>query len=247
VTPAADAHPTWDPSEARLVGETIVEWFSRHGRWFPWRWVADPYRVLVVETLLQRTRAASVSRVYGRFFEKYPAPLDLARTNLDRLRRLLEPLGLAYRAQRLVSIAREVDARHGGRVPADMEALLRLPGVGVYVASCVLAFGHLVPMPVVDRNVMRVLNRHAGVVRESAGRELVRELFEHADHRVVSYALIDLGAMSCLAERCECPLGRVGCVKAVNVGQWRMLRKVIRKDGVALVEQPVISGGGRRG
>jgi A/G-specific adenine glycosylase len=109
-------------------------------------------------------------------------------------------------------------ARHGGRVPENREALLRLPGVGAYSAGAVasIAFGERVP--VVDGNVIRVLTR-LFALRGDPGRAPLRaRLWSVADELVpekrpgdFNQALMELGATLCTPRKpaCErCPLAR---------------------------------------
>ena len=61
--------------KAALAG--AVEWWEEHGRDFPWRNTVDPFRILVAELLLQRSRSGSVRSVYIELFERWPTPTDL--------------------------------------------------------------------------------------------------------------------------------------------------------------------------
>jgi len=238
-----DSSARWpDPPGPRWVAETVAEWFSAHARVFPWRWKADPYMVLVTEILLQRTRAQTVASAHAEFFQRWPDPRLLAASGEAGLESFLANLGLRYRAGRLRSIAHSIVLHHGGHVPADAEALLRLPGVGPYIASATLAFGHLVAVPVVDRNVMSVLARHAGVTRETEARGLVAHLYRHAEHRVIAYGLIDMGATVCTPRGCACPLSARCPRFHAPPSAWRMLRKTVRAGRVRLSEQPVTPG-----
>ncbi|MEM1829529.1 MAG: hypothetical protein QXV79_02700 [Thermofilaceae archaeon] len=227
---------------AETIAKRLEKWLGEHGRRFPWRRVKDPYRVMVVEFLLQRTRAEAVERVYEEVFRRFPSIESLASAEVASLKDIFSNLGLLYRAMRLVKIARHVLENYGGRVPSRIEDLLRLEGIGVYIASAVLNFGHDIPTPVVDKNVMRVANRLWGKTSESDVRKLIEELYRHGDHRAIAYALIDLGALICTEKpRCKaCPLNDVCPKLPLSKERWRMLRKVITAEGkVVLREQPV--------
>lgn len=226
--------------QLRNVADLLSTWFDRAGRDFPWRFKEDGYLVLATEFLLQRTRASVANEAYGAFFKRYGTMSKLAGSDKKALERFFAPLGLGYRGARLQVIARDLKQTHSMKVPCDMNALLELHGVGVYIASAVMNFACRIPTPVVDKNVMRVLNRHFGITRESAGRELISNLYRYGDSRKIAYALIDLGALACLDSRCGCPLRQVLPVFPLRKGTWRMLRKVIREENqVRLVEQSV--------
>ena len=227
-----------------LVAKQLSAWYDQSGRRFPWRFKGDSYHVLATEFILQRTRASVANQVYEAFFEKYESLRKLASSDERTIIRFFSPLGLRYRGPRLLELAREIEKSRSGTIPCSMDALLKLRGVGVYVASAVLNVACLIPTPVVDKNVMRVLNRHLGIVKESKGRELISTLYRHGDSRKLSYALIDIGATVCLDNGCACPLREILPSFPLRKSQWRMLRKVIGENGsVVLREQPAGSSG----
>jgi A/G-specific adenine glycosylase len=227
--------------DAKIMAEVLEEWFKKHGRKFPWRFCNDPYRILVVELLLQRTKAEMVNRLYSSFFEKYPTLESLALAKLEDLNKFFSRLGLMYRGIRIKKVAEEILKKYGGTIPCNMDSLLRLRGVGVYIASAVLNFGCDCSVPIVDKNVLRVLSRCLGVTRESSAREFIDELYKYGDHVKLAYALIDVGSLICRNMLCdECPLDKL-CPKLSTAEEdWLMLRKVIDARGrVKLQEQPV--------
>ena len=227
------------------VAEALLKWYEKHGRDFlPWRGAKDPNAVLVAEFLLQRTRAETIQKIYHQFLSNFGAVKKLASTSPEKLQCLFRKLGLFYRGERLIQVSKEITEKYGGEVPCDMEKLLKLHGVGVYMASAVLNFGCGVPTPVVDKNVLRVLNRLAGITKESQARRFIEGLYRHGDHVRIAYALIDLGALVCKERpNCNaCPLCKLCPKYPLKKAEWRMLRKVIAKNGrVELKEQPVYS------
>jgi len=236
--------PSWPDEFLADIAKRLERWYEQHGRRFPWRAVSDPYVIFATEFLLQRTRAETIEAAFHDFFTRYPTVRALAEAAPEDVRRFFSRLGLLYRGERLWAAAREIVKKHGGAVPDSMEELLKLRGVGVYIASAVLNFGFGVPTPVVDKNVLRVMNRLANIVSETEARRFIAALFRRGDHRRIAYALIDLGALVCTeTPRCEkCPLASVCPRHPLRKGDWRMLRKVVRKDGsVRLQEQPVVS------
>jgi A/G-specific adenine glycosylase len=186
-------------------------WFVLYGRDFHWRRSQDPHEVLIAELLLQRTRADLVPAVYRRFLEHYPDPQALAAAGVDEIVELLRPLGFLHRSARLPELGRALVERFDSRVPSSEPELLTLPGVGRYVANAVLllAFGR--PRPLLDPNVVRLLERVIGV---RAARARAREdpelwltlgrLVPQRDPAPVALGLIDLGALVCLARRPRC-------------------------------------------
>lgn len=116
------------------------------------------------------------------------------------------------RALRLQECARVVVGLHGGEVPADVDALLALPGVGDYTARAVACFAHGEPVPVVDTNVRRVMARAVNGVAEagppSSRRDLaaVEALLPDDREEAVAFsvAMMELGALVCTARNPDC-------------------------------------------
>jgi A/G-specific adenine glycosylase len=123
-----------------------------------------------------------------------------------------------------------------------MEKLLRMKGIGIYIASAVLNFGCYKPTPVVDVNVLRVFNRLIGITREKEAREVITKICRYGDHRIIAFALIDLGALVCRDDpKCNvCPLAHLCRRYPLRKERCRMLGKVMTKDGkIKLQEQPI--------
>jgi A/G-specific adenine glycosylase len=171
----------------------------------------DPYAILVSEVMAQQTQISRVSQQWATFMATFPSVESLAEAPTADVLRAWRGLGYNRRALNLQRAARVIVSEHGGRVPSNLDELLRLPGVGPYTARAVaaLAFGRAVGP--VDTNVRRVLGRLMGVdVTMSA-----RDLQSIADESVPparpadwTHALMDLGATVCCpnSPRCaECP------------------------------------------
>lgn len=205
------------PSEDRLwLRRQVRRWFAVHGRAFPWREATDPYVVLIAELLLQRTRADLVPEVFARFVERYPTAAALARADAAEVVECLRPLGFVHRSVRLPATAQAICERFGGKVPADVDSLMSLPGVGRYVANAVAVVAFSRPFPLLDPNVLRVLARcfdlHSNRPRPRDDRvlwQVVADLVPAHNPRPVALGLIDLGAVVCRTRlpRCSvCPL-----------------------------------------
>lgn len=176
----------------------------------PWRSAAtSPWGVLVSETMLAQTQVPRVAERYPAFMARYPTPAALAGDSLGEVLRLWQGLGYPRRAANLWQCARRLVSEHGGEVPADLEALSALPGVGRYTARALLAFAFHEPVMPVDTNIGRVLARLHG--RRLSEREVQATGDSWAAEgrpRDAALALMDLGATRCRPEpRCaECPL-----------------------------------------
>src|SRR5437660_12152202 len=129
------------------VRARLLAWYDANRRDLPWRRTRDPYRILVAEVLLQRTRVASGVPYYERFLARFPTVRDLAAAPLDDVLAAWEGLGFYRRAEHLHAAAQAIVNRHGGTVPRSYEAAPALPGIGPYHARALsgLALGPPVP------------------------------------------------------------------------------------------------------
>ncbi|MCU1607396.1 MAG: mutY [Modestobacter sp.] len=207
--PAPDNAPA-SPDEA--VGETIVDWYAGAARDLPWRAPGtDPWAVLVSEVMLQQTPVSRVEPVWREWLARWPTPAALSGASPAEVIRAWGKLGYPRRALRLREAAAAITEKHGGRVPADVDALEALPGIGTYTARAVACFGHGQRQPVVDTNVRRVVARlvHG---RAQAAPARATDLTDIAvlapvDHdRAVrfSVAVMELGALVCVAGTPRC-------------------------------------------
>jgi A/G-specific adenine glycosylase len=192
-------------------------WYGANGRHdLPWRRHSDPWRILVAETLLHRTRADIAAQLYTMMIDEFRGPRDVLR-HADRWRELVLPGGLAWRADAFVSCCEQLEHTFNSAVPEGRAHLERLAGVGHYVAEAVRCFGYGIPSVLVDTNTIRLASRISGLHasptqhRNRAVHELVGRLSDHAAPPPAddNYALLDLAALVCLpgTPRCEaCPI-----------------------------------------
>jgi A/G-specific adenine glycosylase len=171
----------------------------------------------VSEFMLQQTPVARVIPALGRWLTRWPTPADLAKVPPGDAVRAWERLGYPRRALALHAAATVIADRHGNLVPADVDALLALPGVGPYTARAVAAFAYGVRTPVVDTNARRVLARavrgqeHPGPVRTAADLAEMDAVLplDPARARLANAGTMELGQTVCTARapRCDdCPL-----------------------------------------
>jgi A/G-specific adenine glycosylase len=190
----------------------LLPWFARYGRSFPWREPGrTPYEVVVAEILLQRTTAAGVALAYSGFVERYPSWVALAQAPLNGLENALRPLGLwRQKAQAFHHLAQLI-GECGGVLPRTRTELERLPGIGPYTASAVLAVVYGRAEPLLDVNMARLLGRFLGssVSAEARPRRalhaLALRLVRSKRSLEVNWAALDFGALVCRARRPLCP------------------------------------------
>lgn len=178
--------------------ERVLGWWADHGRDLPWRRTRDPWAILVCEVMAQQTQVARVAERWPVFLERFPTPAACAAAPVADVLRLWSGLGYPRRALALHGCAVAVVERHGGELPADVPALLELPGIGPYTARAVAAFAHELDHGVVDTNTARVLARWAG---ERLGPKAVQASADAAvppgQGWAWNQAMLDLGALVC--------------------------------------------------
>jgi A/G-specific adenine glycosylase len=201
------------------VFDALLPWYALHRRDLPMRAEGvSPWGTLVFEVMSQQTPIPRVQPIWERWMRDWPEPSDLAAAPTADVLVAWDRLGYPSRALRLQQCAAAVAARPGGRVPADMDELMALPGIGPYTASAVSCFAYHRRVAVLDTNVRRVLARtldgrefapssSPGRRERSRAESLLPDDGEAcADWNV---ALMELGALVCdqRAPRCEaCPL-----------------------------------------
>ena len=224
--------------------EPVLAWYARHARDLPWRAQGTtPWSVLVSEIMLQQTPVARVLPEYLSWIARWPTPAALAAEPAGEAIRQWGRLGYPRRALRLHETATILTARHGGTVPADLEALLALPGIGSYTAAAVASFAFGQRHAVLDTNVRRVLARLVGgqpgpaAAPSVAERRLAESLLpaEPAVAARWSVAVMELGALVCTAAspRCgSCPVaGGCAWLAAGRPGDPSSRRRTQRYEG----------------
>ena len=173
----------------------------------------DAYQLLVATILSAQCTDARVNQVTPALFARWPDAGALARADQTELEAAIRSTGF-YRnkAKALLGMARAVVERHGGAIPADMDALTALPGVGRKTANVILgtAFGVAAGV-VVDTHVARLAKR-LGLSRQSDPEKIERDLmrkFPSGAWVALGHRLILHGRRVCAARKpaCDrCPL-----------------------------------------
>lgn len=120
----------------------------------------DPFRVLIACVISLRTKDEVTDRAAARLFARADTPAAVLKVPEAEIARLIFPAGFyQVKARQIRAIAHRLLEDLGGRVPADLERLLTLPGVGRKTANLVLAEGFGQPAICVDVHVHRIVNR----------------------------------------------------------------------------------------
>lgn len=206
--------PLTDPADTDSPLITaVIDWYDAHARDLPWREPGtSPWAVLVSEVMLQQTPVNRVRPVWESWLRRWPAPPDLASDSPGEAVRMWGKLGYPRRALRLHETATMITDRHAGEVPADLPALLALPGIGDYTARAVSCFAYGQRHAVVDTNVRRFVTRavlgRATPSPPTPQRDvtLVESLLpaEPARAAAFSVAAMEFGALVCTSRAPAC-------------------------------------------
>jgi len=168
----------------------------------------DAFELLVATILSAQCTDKRVNEVTPALFRRFPTPRELAGASLAELEELVRTTGFYHnKARALLGLGQALVTEHGGKVPASMEELRRLPGVGRKTANVVLgnAFGQNVGV-VVDTHVQR-LSRRLGLTAETDPEKIERDLMDlvpQRDWTLWSNLLIAHGRKVCQARRPLC-------------------------------------------
>ncbi|MGA2939054.1 MAG: A/G-specific adenine glycosylase [Syntrophobacteraceae bacterium] len=198
------------------IQRRVLSWFERNGRDLPWRKSYSPYQVWISEIMLQQTQVKTVVPYFLRWMERFPDPAAVASASERDIMLAWEGLGYYARAKNIHRTAQVLVHNFSGRIPADFDALLALPGIGRYTAGAIQSIAFNLDFPAVDANAARILRRlfnrlnsSGPAISETALRKLAVEILPKGRARQFNQALMDLGATICLSEspRCDyCPL-----------------------------------------
>ena len=215
-----------DKQRAKGIARRLETWFELEGRSFPWRnKSAANFHKIVCEVLLQRTRAETVSSVYHDFFKTFPSWKKIANSATTKIEKKLKPLGLWKRRAKSLQALANVLQKNRGRFPGSREEINKLPAVGQYVGNSIELFIHGRPLPLLDVNMSRVIERYfrprklADIRHDPWLQDLAKTIVIHGKDPVkLNWSVLDLGGTICVSRkpRCDlCPIRR-GCASALK-------------------------------
>jgi endonuclease-3 len=210
--------------------DTLVRQLKKaYARWHPPIVTAiaqkrrDPFRVLISTLLSLRTKDEVTAEASKRLFKLAATPAGIERLPLSAIRKAIYPAGFyKTKARNIRNICRVLLDQYGGKVPADMDALLALKGVGRKTANLVLTLGFGLPGICVDTHVHRISNR-LGVVRTKMPDETemrLREILPRRHWIIYNDLLVAYGQHLCrpISPRCsECAVSRLCRKTGVNL------------------------------
>ncbi len=174
-----------------------------------------PWECVLFTMLTARSRDDQVEGPFRALMRAYPTPQALSRAKVGDVAQVIRAIGL-YRgkAKNAVALAKAVTDRHGGKVPADLDELVELPGVGRKTASCVLVYAFGIPAIAVDTHVLRIVNR-LGWIREETpekAERALRRVLPQKHWLDVNRVMVQFGRDICTPgakpKCCACPVAK---------------------------------------
>ncbi|MBI5347629.1 MAG: endonuclease III [Candidatus Aenigmarchaeota archaeon] len=183
------------------MNSSIMKTIRMLARRYPYKHAKrDAFRVLITTVLSQRTRDANTNKAAEQLFSMYQTPKQLSEAPLKRIEKLIRPSGFyRQKAKRIKKISKIICEKYNGRVPNDIEELVRLPGVGRKTAGCVVVFAFDKPAIPVDTHVHRISNR-LGIVKTKTAGHTEQELMRLVPKRYwksINTALVRHGQQVC--------------------------------------------------
>lgn len=206
--------PNWTASRINRVARTIAGEVRRwHGPEPRRKRRPDPFRILIACIISLRTKDEVTAESSARLFRLAATPRTMLRLPAARIARAIFPAGFYnVKARQIRGISRTLIEKHGGKVPADMDALLAMDGVGRKTANLVLGNAFGIPAICVDTHVHRISNR-LGWVKTKTPEETevaLRELLPKRLWVPINWRLVEYGKRICqpVSPWCsKCPLG----------------------------------------
>ena len=174
----------------------------------------DPWRLLVMGRLSAQCTDARVNIVCRELFSAFPTPEAMAYGDLAEIERIVKPCGLyRMKASSIKDASRMLVEDFGGELPADMDELLKLPGVGRKIANLLLGDVFGLPSVVCDTHCMRICGRF-GMYREDLRdpvkiEKILVELLPEGEGSDFCHRIVNFGRDVCSARspKCsECPM-----------------------------------------
>ena len=190
--------------------QEIIRWYHKNKRDLPWR-STTAWGVLVSEFMLQQTPVARVLPIWREWMERWPDPKALAQTSRAEVIRAWGTLGYPRRAIRLHETSMILVNEFDSKVPDNLVALRRLPGVGEYTAAAIIAFAFGKKSLVLDTNIRRLFARMIDGyefpnLNQTLEERTKRELLIPRNASTWAAGTMELGALICTARNPKCDL-----------------------------------------
>ncbi len=169
----------------------------------------NPLQLLIATILSAQCTDERVNKVTPELFKKYPAAADYAKAPIEELEQAIKSTGFYHnKALAIKDSCTILDREFAGKIPADLQELVKLPGIGRKTANVVLGNAYDIPGMVVDTHVARVSER-LGLTRRKDRDKIEQDLMEQIPkERWVKFGhqLIYHGRKICIARKPKCSI-----------------------------------------
>ena len=202
----ASKDPTPRAARARAIAERLHEAYPDAGCTLNFR---NPLELLVATVLSAQCTDERVNLVTKTLFKKYRKPEDYLKVRREVLEKDVQSTGFfRNKAKAIRAICQDVLYEHGGRVPHEMEKLVKLHGVGRKTANVVRAAVWGEPGIIVDTHVKRLATERLALTKEKDPVKIefdLQTLLPESEWSFFSQALIIHGRHCCTARKPDCP------------------------------------------
>jgi A/G-specific adenine glycosylase len=194
-----------DENKIKDFRKSIIKWGKISSSSFPWRKTHNKWHALVSEIMLQRTNANQVLPVYKEFCKKYKKPEDLLKCKRERL---FKKLGLHWREKQIIKLTEFLVEKD---IPESKDNLLKLPGIGNYIASAYRSLHLGIRDVLIDSNIVRIFGKYFGFETDGETRrkewfiQFADKLTPERKFKEYNYALLDFSRVIC-APKSKCEL-----------------------------------------
>ena len=189
--------------------EKIINMFPRSNS------ETDPFKVLIETVLSQRTKDENTEKAFKSLFSRYKNVFEISKLNPEDLYDLIKPAGMyKQKSERIINISKILIEKYNGKVPDELEELIKLPGVGRKTANIVLYVSFGKEALAVDTHVHRISNR-LGWVKTKTPEETevqLRKIIPSELWGPLNGSMVNFGQKICkpISPRCmECLLNEV--------------------------------------
>jgi endonuclease-3 len=168
----------------------------------------NSFELLVATILSAQCTDKQVNSVTQLLFKTLKTPDDFIKTPPETIENLIRPTGFfRNKAKNIKNCARELKKNYNGKVPASMEELVKLPGVGRKTANVVLGAAFGIPGLVVDTHVARISQRLKLTINKDPVKieHDLMKIIPKKDWSDFSLQLLFFGRETCTARKPKCP------------------------------------------
>ena len=200
-------------TKTKKLKKTLLIWYKKNKRTFPWRETKDPWKILLIEILSQQTQIERADTYYKKFIKEFPSPKSMSNSSLRKVLTMWSGLGYNNRARRLYESSKILAENGFDKIYPDFETL---PGVGQYTKNALLSFAYGEKVLAVDTNLERIFSRFFGIDNTKDFIKNNSDYFlKKVNSRDLNQAFMDFGSYICKSSnpKCDiCPL-EITCSK----------------------------------